>query len=71
MDILQEMVSNYNHRPHSTLMDYAPAQITKKVEAKVWKHMYIDKMKLRPKKRKTYKFNIGQHVRISHLKYAF
>ena len=71
MHIIQEMVYNYNHRVHSTLMGYAPAQINKNVEAKVWKHMYIDKMKLPKKRKRTFRFNIGQHVRISHLKYAF
>ena len=33
--------------------------------------MYIDKMKLKPKTKKAFKFKIGQHVRISHLKYVF
>ncbi len=70
MDVLQDIVYNYNHRPHSTLIGYSPAQITKAVEAKVWKHMYIDKMKLRKTKR-AFRFKIGQHVRISHVKYAF
>ena len=70
-DILQDMVYNYNHRPHGSLPGYSPVQITKDVEAKVWKYMYIDKMKLPKKKKKNFIFKIGQHVRISHLKYAF
>ena len=67
---LQELVNNYNHRPHKTLQDLAPAQITKKNEAKVWKRMYVDTIKL-PKKIKPYKFKVGDKVRISHLKWVF
>ena len=70
MDVLQDIVQSYNIRLHSSLFGYSPAQITKQVEAKVWKHMYIDKLKLKKTKTK-YKFEIGQHVRISHLKYTF
>ena len=71
-DILQDLVYNYNHRPHGSLPnDYSPADITKKVESKVWKYMYIDKLKLEPKTRKIFKFKIGQNVRISHMKYVF
>ena len=70
-DILQDLVYNYNHRPHGSLPnDYSPADITKKIESKVWKYMYIDKLKLKPKN-KVFKFKIGQHVRISHMKYVF
>jgi hypothetical protein len=68
-NVLQDIVSNYNHRPHSSILGYSPANITKDIESKVWKYMYIDKLKL--KKSKSFKFEIGQHVRISHLKYVF
>ena len=71
-DILQGLVYNYNHRPHGSLPnDYSPADITKKVESKVWKYMYMDKLKLKPKNRKVFKFKIGEHVRISRKKYVF
>ena len=70
IDVLQDLVYNYNHRLHSSLPKYSPAGITKDVESKVWKYMYIDKMKLKKTKSK-FKFKIGQYVRISHLKYAF
>jgi transposase InsO family protein len=69
-NVLQDLVSNYNHRPHSSLPT-SPANVTKDNESKLWKHLYIDKMKLKKPKRKNYKFKIGQHVRISHLKYVF
>ena len=70
-NVLQDLVYNYNHRPHGSLPGFSPAEITKDVEFKVWKYMYIDKMKLKKKTKSHYKFNIGQHVRISHLKYVF
>ena len=31
MDVLQELVYNYNHRPHTSLPSYSPAEITKEV----------------------------------------
>ena len=31
----------------------------------------MDKLKLKPKNRNVFKFKIGQHVRISHIKYVF
>ena len=33
--------------------------------------MYMDKLKLKPKNRKVFKFKIGEYVRISHMKYVF
>ena len=69
LPVLQGMVSNYNHRPHRTLKGLSPAAITKSNEAKVWKHMYMDTLKL--KKKKKFAFNIHDKVRISHLKYVF
>ena len=71
IDVLQDIVHSYNYRPHSSLFGNSPSQITKQLEAKIWKKMYIDKMKLHKKKKKIFKYNIGQHVRISHVKYAF
>ena len=71
--ILQDLVYNYGHRPHGSLPNhYSSAYITKKVESKVWKDMYIDKLKLNPKKTPAvFKFKIGEHVRIFHMKYVF
>ena len=69
LPVLQGMVSNYNHRPHRTLKGLSPAAITKSNEAKVWKHMYMNTLKL--KKKKKFAFNIHDKVRISHLKDVF
>ena len=50
-DILQDLVYNYIHRPHGSLPNnYLPADITKKIECKVWKNMYVDKLKLNKKR---------------------
>ena len=69
-DVLQQLVSNYNQRPHTSLKGLSPTKINKSNEAKVWKRMYVDILKF-PKKPKPYKFKVKDHVRISHLKYVF
>jgi len=69
LPVLQDIVYNYNHRPHQTLKGASPSSVTKSNEAKLWKQMYIDSLKLRKKKR--FKFKVKDQVRISHLKYVF
>ena len=69
IEILQDLVDNYNHRPHSSLENLSPSQINKENEAVVWKRMYIDTAK--KSRRKAYKFKVNDKVRISHLKYQF
>ena len=44
-DILQDLVSNYNNSPHTTLRGRAPIDVTKHKEAHIWKEMYIDTIK--------------------------
>ena len=68
-DVLQELVYNYNHRPHRSLKGLSPNEINADNESKVWKTMYIDTI---PKKRRmAFKFRVRDYVRISHLKYTF
>ena len=51
-DILKDLVYNQKHRSRGTLPnDYSPADITKKVESKEWKYMYMDKLKIKPIKK--------------------
>lgn len=69
IDVLSQLVSNYNRRPHSSLNGLSPVKINKSNEAKVWKHMYVDTLKLTKKKR--FKYKVKDQVRISHLKYIF
>ena len=69
VDVLPQIVHNYNNRPHTSLNGLTPSDITKDNEARVWKKMYVDTSKRN--RRVRFKFNINDKVRISHLKYAF
>ena len=69
VDVLQDLVDNYNKRPHSSLQELSPSGINQNNEVMVWKRMYIDTAKV--VRRKQYKFRINDKVRISHLKYQF
>jgi hypothetical protein len=82
-DILRDLVSNYNHSPHRSLNGRTPVEITKEVEAIVWKEQYIDTLKVKKKIKikdevqkhkkigKRYKYKIGDYVRLSHLRQPF
>lgn len=72
-NILQDLVSNYNHSPHSTLNGLSPNDINKENEAQIWKNMYVDSLKPSKQglKSKRYRFTTGDKVRISYLKYPF
>ena len=78
--ILQDLVYNYNHRPHRSLNGRVPADVNATNEAMVWKKQYVDSLKPKttikkenkPKKtRKRYKFKVGDYVRLSHMKHTF
>lgn len=70
--ILQDLVHNYNNRPHSSLNGRNPVDINAKNEAVIWKEQYVDSIVL-PKtlKAKKYKHNIDDLVRLPHLKRPF
>ena len=70
VNIMQDVVANYNKKPHKSLHFKSPSQINKQNEAVVWKKMYVDTAERRMQIIK-YKLNIGDQVRISHLKYQF
>jgi len=44
-DKLQDFVNDYNNRPHRSLNEKAPGEITKGNEDITWKHLYIDTLK--------------------------
>ena len=70
--VLQDLVSNYNGRPHRSLKGLAPKDIQADNEVRVWKAMYVDSSTSRKqKKKKPYRYRVGDQVRISHLKYTF
>ena len=48
-DVLQDLFSNYNNSPHSSLLGRTPTSITQAM-AILWKKMYVDSLK--PKKLK-------------------
>jgi len=76
-DKLQYFVNNYNNRPHSSLNEKAPVEITKRNENIIWKHLYIDTLKPNKvlksshKVVKRFKYKRGDLVRLSHLKKVF
>ena len=76
-DVLQDLVSNYNHRPHRSLNGRAPAEINIANETLVWNDLYIKTLKKskksfsRKKTYKSYKYKKGDFVRLSHLKQPF
>ena len=70
--ILQDLVFNYNNRPHSSLNGRHPADINAGNESVIWKEQYIDSIVL-PKtaKPKKYKHDVDDLVRLPHLKRPF
>ena len=77
IDVLQDLVSNYNNRPHRSLGNKTPASVGPD-EPLLWKFMYVDSLKPKSEKIKhvkatlqRYKYKVGDHVRISHLKHPF
>lgn len=75
LNVLQDIVKNYNSRSHNALNGKAPMTITKENEAMVWKHLYVDTLKRNHvKKKKTmkpFKFKIGDVVRLSSTRRTF
>lgn len=86
IDVLQKIVDSYNHTPHQSLGGSTPASVNEYNEDEMRYVQYLvrnkkmkrklpsTKMKLKEKKKKnkqTYKFKIGDFVRVSHLKRTF
>ena len=67
IDQLQDFVHSYNHTVHRSLK-IAPAKVTKKKAKTLWWRLYRPKQ---PVKIRSYKFNVGNTVRISFLKNIF
>ena len=78
LDILRDIVRNYNYRPHRALDGKSPIDINKSNEAVVWQQMYMGNMKISKKRykrgklpAKPFKFKRGDYVRISSNKHTF
>ncbi|KAJ8300502.1 hypothetical protein KUTeg_022021 [Tegillarca granosa] len=70
---LQSLIESYNHKPHRSLNYMSPSEVNKTNQAQLWKYQYRRKAPISKvgKSRKTYKFKLGDTVRISYLKYQF
>ena len=78
LGILQDIVRNYNDRPHRALNGKSPSDINKSNEAITWQQMYMGTMQPKLKKSKfkrvpskPFKFKKGDTVRISSNKHIF
>ena len=70
IDVLDEIVTNYNNTPHRSLNDLAPNQVNKDNEADVWAFIYLKK-RPRVKSKPRFQFKLGDLVRISFTKALF
>ena len=76
-DKLQDFVYDYNNRPHRSLNERSPSEISKSNEDIVWKEQYMDTLtpstarKTKRKSTKRFNFKIGDLVRLSHLRKIF
>ena len=65
--MLPDLVYSYNHTIHRSIKK-KPADVTADNEKQVWHTLYDDRDEVKHVK---YKFNIGDHVRISKIKRTF
>lgn len=77
VDVLQNIVRNYNSRPQRYLNGLSPRDVNKTNEDILWKKLYVDVLKpsLVQKKKykphKQFKFKVGDYVRFSGIKHTF
>ncbi len=78
LDALQDLVYNYNHRPHRSLKGMTPAEVDKSNEAELWLTLYDDDHDRKTTKKtdgrhtpRPYKFKIGDQVRVVIAKTTF
>lgn len=69
VDELQNITSSYNNTYHRSIKK-TPASVSKKDESELWQKLYISQMKP-PIKKITFKFEIGDIVRISKTRQSF
>ena len=76
LDVLPKLVETYNATLHRSLNNIAPKDVNETNETDVWAYMYLKPKFVNVKKKKTkrkrlFRFKIGQLVRISHQRRAF
>lgn len=76
IDILSDLIYSYNNTYHSTIGEI-PANVDESNEKRLWWQMYWPKegynvkKKSQKKKRPHFKYNVGDFVRMSHLRSSF
>ncbi|XP_078664112.1 uncharacterized protein LOC144907181 [Branchiostoma floridae x Branchiostoma belcheri] len=67
IDVLDNLLDAYNHSYHRSIKK-APVEVTKKNQRLVWHTLYGTSEKKKKKKRPSFKYNVGDSVRISKTK---
>ena len=77
INVLQDLVRNYNSRPHRSLGNRTPKSVQPN-EALLWKSMYIDSLKPKQKKKQKatrlpqqFRYKVGDLVCISYQRHPF
>jgi len=70
IEALPSITNSYNQSFHRSIKKI-PASVSKKDENELWETLYLKQKKQPPSKRKVYKFEIGDFVRISKLRKPF
>jgi hypothetical protein len=76
LNVLPKLIATYNATPHRSHNNIAPNDVNETNEADLWAYMYLKPKLMNVKKEKTkrkrlFRFKIGQLVRISHQRRAF
>ncbi|XP_048246326.1 SCAN domain-containing protein 3-like [Haliotis rufescens] len=71
VDVLSDLVYNYNHTVHRSLGEWAPADVNERNEVKVWNHLYTKPSPYMTHKIRPFQYKIGNIVRINYLRKPF
>ena len=69
-DHLQDFVTSYNTTYHRSIK-MRPADVNKENEVALWQHQYVEPYIKHKKKVSKFKFDVGDTVRVSHLRHTF
>ena len=71
IDKLQDFVRSYNATPHRSLNGLAPKDVNESNKVQLFAYMYLRNKKHQKRHKISFKFNVGDLVRITHLKQPF
>ncbi|XP_041355485.1 uncharacterized protein LOC121373103 [Gigantopelta aegis] len=74
LEVLQDLIYNYNHTIHASLGKWAPAEVNHDNQIKVWRHLYLEPIIARVQANtplQKFVFNVDDLVRISYLRKPF